>query len=62
MLVAHLLTSCSAYSDLRAGVNPELVLEDRDTFLTRAIARRKVLELKLRNEQTEQSRAKPARE
>ena len=46
---SHLLTSCSAYSDLREGVNPELVLEDRATFLYRAIARRKELELKLRS-------------
>ena len=44
---SHLLTSCSAYSDLREGVNPELVLEDRATFLYRAIARRKELELML---------------
>jgi hypothetical protein len=56
---SHLLTSCSAYSDLRTGVNPELVLEDRATFLIRAIARRKELEQKLR---TEPSRAEPARE
>ena len=45
---SHLLTSCSAYSDLRAGVNPELVLEHRANFLIRAIARRKELEQKLR--------------
>ena len=56
---SHLLTSCSAYSDLRAGANSELVLEDRATFLIRAIARRKELEQKLR---TEPSRAEPARE
>ena len=44
---SHLLVSCAAYSDLREGSNPELVLEDRATFLTRAIGRRKELENKL---------------
>ena len=59
---SHLLTSCSAYSDLRAGVNPELVLEDRSTFLYRAIARRKELELKLRSNPSERkdSASRPA--
>ena len=47
---SHLLSDCTAYSDLRDGVNLELVLEDRAVFLTRAIARRKELELKLRNQ------------
>ena len=46
---SHLLGECSAYSDLREGANPELVLEDRAVFLYRAIARRKELENKLRN-------------
>ena len=45
---SHLLSECSAYSDLREGANPELVLEDRAVFLFRAIARRKELENKLR--------------
>ena len=46
---SHLLCDCTAYSDLREGRNPELVLEDRAVFLTRAIARRKQLEQKMRN-------------
>ena len=45
----HLLNSCSAYSDLREGIDPELVIEDRAQFLTRAIGRRKELEIKLKN-------------
>ena len=45
---SHLLIDCTAYSDLREGVNPELVLEDRAVFLTRAIGRRKQLERNLR--------------
>ena len=45
---SHLLVSCSAYSDLREGCDPELVLEDRANFLTRAISRRKELEIKLK--------------
>ena len=47
---SHLLSDCTAYSDLRDGVNLELVLEDRAVFLTRAIGRRKELELKLRSQ------------
>ena len=46
---SHLLCDCTAYSDLREGRNPELVLEDRAVFLARAIARRKQLEQKMRN-------------
>mgnify|MGYP006908661805 CR=1 FL=1 len=46
---SHLLSDCSAYSDLKEGANPELVLEDRAVFLTRAIGRRKELEQKLRS-------------
>ena len=46
---SHQLSECSAYSDLRDGVNPELDTEDRTVFLTRAIGRRKGLELKLRS-------------
>ena len=45
---SHLLSECSAYSDPRDGVYPELVLEDRADFLYRAVARRKELEKKLR--------------
>ena len=48
----HLLNSCSAYSDLREGIDPELVIEDRAQFLTRAIGRRKELEIKLKDERT----------
>ena len=44
----HMLSTCGAYSDLREGLNPEAVLEDRATFLRGAIKRRKELELKLK--------------
>ena len=43
-----MLSICVAYSDLREGLNPEVVLEDRATFLRGAIKRRKELELKLK--------------
>ena len=33
---SHLLCDCTAYSDLREGRSPELVLEDRAVFFTRA--------------------------
>ena len=45
---AHLLITCSAYADLRGGIDPELVLEDRAAFLRKAILRRKTLEQKLK--------------
>ena len=45
----HLLSDCSTYSDLRAGLNVEVVLEDRCAFLRQAIKRRKSLEEKLRS-------------
>ena len=38
---SHLLSNCIDYYNLRDGVNPGLVLEDRGVFLTRAIKRRK---------------------
>ena len=44
----HLLSDCSAYSDLRTGLNVEVVLENRCAFLRMAIKRRKGLEEKLR--------------
>ena len=44
----HLLEDCSAYSDLRVGLNPAEVLQDRATFLRSAIARRIKLEDQLR--------------
>ena len=40
----HLLNICSAYSDLRAGLNPDAVLEDRASVLRSAISRRMKLE------------------
>ena len=43
----HFLTDCSAYSDIREGLNVEVVLEDRCLFLRQAIKRRKGLEEKL---------------
>ena len=39
------------YSDLREGSDPEGVLEDGASFLTRAIGRRKELENKLETRQ-----------
>ena len=44
----HLLEDCSAYSDLRVGLSPAEVLEDRARFLRAAIARRMKLEDKLK--------------
>ena len=44
----HLLSGCSAYSDLRVGLNPEVFIEDRASFLRSAIARRIKLEDKLK--------------
>ena len=44
----HLLSECGAYADLRAGLHPEAVLEDRASFLRKAIKRRKELEAKLK--------------
>ena len=44
----HMLSECSAYVDLRAGLNHEAVLEDRALFLRKSIKRRKELELKLK--------------
>ena len=44
----HLLSECDVYADLRAGLNVEAVLEDRASFLMKAIKRRKELEAKLR--------------
>ena len=44
----HLLEDCSAYSDLRVGLSPTEVLQDRATFLRSAIARRIKLEDKIR--------------
>jgi hypothetical protein len=44
----HILSSCTAYSDLRVGRNPEDIIEDWAAFLRAAIARRKQLEDKLK--------------
>ena len=44
----HMLSTCGAYSDLREGLNPEVVLKYRATFLRGAIKRRKELESKLK--------------
>ena len=44
----HLLEDCSAYSDLRVGLSPTEVLQDRVTFLRSAITRRIKLEDKIR--------------
>ena len=49
----HMLSTCEAYSDLREGLNPEAVLEDRATFLRGAIKRRKELEKRLRRQDQE---------
>ena len=42
----HLMV-CSAYADLREGLNPELVIEDRSTYLRKVIQRRMLLEQQL---------------
>ena len=42
------MSACEAYSDLRAGLNPEAVLEDWASFLRKAIKKRKELEAKLK--------------
>ena len=43
----HLMV-CSAYSDLREGINPELVLEERASYLRQVIKRRTLLEQQLK--------------
>ena len=47
----HLLV-CSAYTDLREGKDPELVLEDRASYLRQVVLRRSKLEKQLRPRQT----------
>ena len=44
----HILSSCTAYSDLRVGWNPENIIEDQAAVLRAAIVRRKQLEDKLK--------------
>ena len=39
---------CSAYRDLREGINPELVLEERASYLRKVVLRRTLLEQQLR--------------
>ena len=46
---AHWL-ECSGYRDLRQGIDPELVLKDRCSYLRKVIERRKRLEEQLRKE------------
>ena len=43
----HLVEHCDAYADLRYGLDPLLVQQDRALFLRQAIVRRKLLELEL---------------
>ena len=43
---SHLMV-CSAYADLREGLNPEVVVEDRSTYLRKVIKRRILLEQQL---------------
>ena len=43
------LMSCTSYADLREGKNPELVMEDRVSYLRKVIKRRKELEQLLRS-------------
>ena len=47
---SHLMV-CSAYSDLREGLQPEDSLEDRASYLKKVEARRKMLEDQLRTRQ-----------
>ena len=44
--LSHLLV-CTAYSDLREGLQPEASLEDRASYLRKVIYRRKLLEKQL---------------
>ena len=44
---SHLMV-CYAYSDLREGLQPEVNLEDRASYLRKVVARRKMLEEQLR--------------
>ena len=41
------LLVCTAYANLREGLNPDAVLEDRAIYLRKVIYRRKVLEKQL---------------
>ena len=41
------LMECQAYAELRHGINPELVQQERPGYLRKVIARRKELEAKL---------------
>ena len=50
----HLLT-CSVYADLRQGVDPELVFEDRASYLRQVVLRRSRLEEQLRLRKRKQS-------
>ena len=43
---SHLLV-CAAYADLREGLEPEAILEDRARYLRKVICRRKLLETQL---------------
>ena len=43
----HLMV-CSAYLDLREGINPELILEERASYLRKVVLRRTLLEQQLR--------------
>ena len=43
----YILESCTAYTDLRSGLDPLLVQQDRVLFLCQAITRRKLLEQEL---------------
>ena len=46
----HLMV-CAAYADLRDGLNPELVIEDRSTYPRKVIKRRMLLEEQLSRRQ-----------
>ena len=45
----HILDSCTAYSDIRLGLDPLRIQRDRAVFLRQAVNRRKTLEKKLEN-------------
>ena len=45
----HHLLVCSAYQDLRYGIDPELVTGDRAPYLSKVILRRKELERNVRS-------------
>ena len=49
-----LALECQAYINLRQGINPKVVEEDRAPYPSRVVLRRKELEVKLRSRSKDQ--------